>query len=122
MTEFSFQHLLTGERRQDRISRRAFMRFDVGYCRDRYCGAKSAIPIIVLMFIADLILFHIPGLMVLGIYYSMTQGSLSAVTDLLKLGTLPFVLGDTIKILIAAWIARTVLVANPSSRENRLDV
>jgi hypothetical protein len=29
MTEFSFQYRLKGERRQDRISLRAFRRFDV---------------------------------------------------------------------------------------------
>ena len=92
--------------------------FFLGHCRDRYYGAKSVIPITVLMFFANFILIHIPGLIVLGIYYYVTQGSVSAVTDLIKLGTLPFLLGDAVKILVAASIAKVLLPNNALDPKN----
>jgi len=60
-----------------------------------------------LMLFANFVLIYIPGLMVLNLYLTSISGSIGIV-ELLTLGLIPFVVGDIIKIVAAAGIAKGI--------------
>ncbi len=75
----------------------------IGYFIDRFVKARGFFAVFLLMFFANFVLIHLPGLL-----------QLSAVTGvrniyrLLSMGTLPFMVGDVAKILVAAALAKGI--------------
>jgi biotin transport system substrate-specific component len=77
--------------------------FFLGYFMDRYIRARSFFCMLALMLFANFVLIHLPGLLQLNIWFSM-KGSPLAIGRLLMLGTIPFIIGDVTKIMVAAAI------------------
>ena len=80
----------------------------VGHFTDKYIKARSFLPLFLLMLFANFVLIYIPGLMQLGIWLRLAKGTSPTIWQLLSMGALPFVVGDIIKIIAAATLAKSI--------------
>lgn len=77
--------------------------FFVGYFIDRFIRARGFLTIFFLMLFANFVLIHLPGLFQLSVVTGVKN-----IYKLLSMGTLPFILGDVAKILVAAALAKGI--------------
>jgi biotin transport system substrate-specific component len=61
-----------------------------------------------LMLFANFILIHIPGLIQLYFWLSLVRGEAVTLSQLLMMGTIPFIAGDVTKAIAAAAITRGI--------------
>ncbi len=80
----------------------------LGYITDKYIRSRSFFSMLGLMLFANFILIHIPGLIQLNLWLSLVKGEAVGLSQLLMMGTIPFIIGDVIKAVAAAAIARGV--------------
>lgn len=81
----------------------------IGAITEKYANARNFTKMAVVIGVANFALIYIPGLAGLALWYSLTQGTTIAVTDLLMMGLVPFILGDIVKILGAAGVSKVFL-------------
>ncbi len=81
----------------------------LGYFADKYISARNFKSMFGLMLIASFGLIYIPGLLVLGVWMYMVQGTVPQIWNLLAMGLLPFLLGDLLKIVGASVFTKAVL-------------
>lgn len=89
----------------------------LGYFTDKYVRSRSFISMLGLMSIANFGLIYIPGLIGLGVWMYLIQGSIPDLMSLLAMGAIPFLIGDTIKICGAASLAKAVTPKEPFQKE-----
>ena len=77
----------------------------LGYFTDRYIKTRKYFHLLILMLFANFVLIHIPGLLQLGLWFRLVDGSSPTLWQLLLIGTFPFIVGDVIKIFAAAALA-----------------
>jgi len=82
--------------------------FFLGYFTDRYIRVRGFLPMLGLMLFANFTIIHVPGLLQLWLWLYLIKGASPALWELLLMGTVPFVLGDIIKIIAAATLANTL--------------
>jgi len=75
----------------------------IGYFIDRFVRARGFFAIFVLMFFANFVLIHLPGLLQLSVVTGVRN-----IYELLSMGTLPFIVGDVAKVLAAAALAKGI--------------
>ena len=75
----------------------------IGYFMDRSVRARGFFAMFVLMFFANFVLIHLPGLLQLSVVTGVRN-----IYKLLSMGTLPFIVGDVTKILAAAALAKGI--------------
>jgi len=75
----------------------------VGYFIDRFVRARGFFAIFVLMFFANFVLIHLPGLLQLSLVTGVRN-----IYKLLSMGTLPFIVGDVAKVLAATALAKGI--------------
>ncbi|MDI6644315.1 MAG: biotin transporter BioY [Methanobacteriaceae archaeon] len=80
----------------------------MGYFTDKYVRSRSLVSMLGLMSIANFGLIYIPGLIGLGVWIYLIQGTIPNLMSLLAMGAIPFLIGDTIKIFGAASLAKAV--------------
>ncbi len=80
----------------------------LGHFTDRYIRSRSFFSMLGLMLFANFILIHIPGLVQLHFWLSLVKGEAVTLSQLLMMGTIPFIVGDIVKAVAAAAIARGV--------------
>jgi biotin transport system substrate-specific component len=80
----------------------------LGYFTDRYVRSRSFLSMLGLMLFANFVLIYVPGLLQLHLWLDFVEGSPVSFTALLGIGAVPFVIGDIIKAVTAALIARGV--------------
>jgi biotin transport system substrate-specific component len=80
----------------------------VGYLSDKYVKVRSFMPMLTLLLFANFVLIYVPGLIGLGTWLYITNGTVPGIWTLLAMGVLPFVIGDIIKIGGAAALAKAV--------------
>ncbi len=80
----------------------------LGYFTDKYIRSRSFFSMLGLMLFANFILIHIPGLIQLHFWLSLVKGEAVALSQLLMMGTIPFIAGDVTKAIAAAAITRGV--------------
>lgn len=80
----------------------------LGHFTDTYVRSRSFLSMLVLMLFANFILIHIPGLVQLHFWLSLVKGEAVALSQLLMMGTIPFLAGDVTKVVLAAAISRGV--------------
>ncbi len=80
----------------------------VGYVTDRYIKARGFTSMVVLMLASNFIIIYGLGLTQLGLWLSFFKRSPVTLTQLLWMGAVPFVLGDAIKAVLAALIAKGI--------------
>ena len=80
----------------------------LGHFTDKYIRSRSFLSMLGLMLFANFILIHIPGLIQLHLWLSLIKGEAVALSQLLMMGTIPFIVGDVIKVVAAAAITRGI--------------
>ena len=80
----------------------------LGYFTDTYVKSRRFLSVLGLMLGASLVIIYMPGLLQLGIWLHLAKGQAVTLSELLKLGALPFIAGDITKAVLAALIARGI--------------
>jgi len=80
----------------------------VGYFAERYVRSRTFFTMLGLMLFANLVLIHGPGLVQLHFWLSLVKGQAVTLSQLLTMGTVPFIAGDVTKAIAAAAIARGI--------------
>ncbi len=78
----------------------------LGHFTDKYIRSRSFLSMFGLMLFANFVLIHIPGLIQLHFWLSLVKGEAVTLSQLLMMGTIPFIAGDVTKVVMAALIAR----------------
>lgn len=81
----------------------------LGHFTDKYIQSRNFKAMLGLMSIAIFGLVYIPGLLILGAWIYTVQGTFPSLWNLLVMGFLPFLLGDCIKIMVAAAFTQAAL-------------
>ncbi|EMR73558.1 hypothetical protein MBGDN05_00119 [Thermoplasmatales archaeon SCGC AB-539-N05] len=79
--------------------------FFIGYFVDRYIRSRSFLCLLVLMLFADFVLICVPGLLQLYFFMGISIG----IWELFMVGLMPFIVGDLIKVVTAAVIAKGIM-------------
>ena len=82
--------------------------FFLGYLTDKYIRSRRLLSMLPLMLFANFTLIYIPGLIVLYLWWTTAIGSIGII-ELLAVGMIPFIIGDVIKVVAAAGIAKGIL-------------
>ncbi len=93
----------------------------LGYFTDKYIRARSFLSMLGLMFFANFILIHILGLLQLEVWFHLVKGTSPTLWELLLMGTIPFIIGDITKIVIAAVVAKAITPKEPYNGEVDID-
>jgi biotin transport system substrate-specific component len=81
----------------------------VGHVIDTYNRSKGFYQMLGIMMFANFILIYLPGIIQLNIWFYLFKGSSLNITQLVYAGVMPFVVGDAIKIVSAALIAKAII-------------
>ncbi len=80
----------------------------LGYFSDNYINARGFKSMLVLLLVSNFAFIYIPGLIGLGAWLYIVNGTIPGIWTLLAMGLLPFLIGDLIKIGGAAALAKAV--------------
>jgi biotin transport system substrate-specific component len=80
----------------------------LGHFTDKYIRSRSFFSMLGLMLFANFVLIYIPGLLWLGLWFKTVAGTPATFIALLGMGAFPFIVGDVIKAVAAATIARGI--------------
>lgn len=80
----------------------------VGHFTDTYIRSRSFTSMLVLMLAANFLLIHGLGLLQLSLYLQIVGKPAASFTQLLWMGTIPFIPGDVTKAIAAALVARAI--------------
>ena len=80
----------------------------LGYFTDKYVRSRSFLSMLVLMLFANFVLIYVPGVLWLGLWLNVVKGEPATFITLLGMGVFPFIVGDIIKTVAAATIARGI--------------
>jgi biotin transport system substrate-specific component len=80
----------------------------VGYIVDTYSWSKGFYQMLGIMMFANFVLIYLPGIIQLNIWLYLFKGSSLSITQLIYAGVVPFAMGDAVKIVSAAMIARAL--------------
>lgn len=80
----------------------------LGYFVDRYIRSRYFLSMLALMLFANFIIIYGLGLLQLYAWLSFVKGSSVSFWELLMIGAIPFIIGDVIKVVAAAAIARGI--------------
>ncbi|MFH1783977.1 MAG: biotin transporter BioY [bacterium] len=80
----------------------------LGHFTDQYIKARNFRSLLILMFLANFVLIHVPGLLQLGLWLRLVKGSPVSLWGILMMGTIPFIIGDITKIFAAATLANAL--------------
>lgn len=80
----------------------------IGHFTDKYIRARDFLPMFGLMLFANFVLIHGLGLLQLGLWFYIAKGTGLTLWKLLWMGTIPFIVGDIIKIVAAAALAKAI--------------
>jgi biotin transport system substrate-specific component len=74
----------------------------------KYIKSRSFFSMLGLMLFANFVLIYVPGLIQLHFWLSLVTGEAVNLSQLLMMGTIPFIAGDITKAMAAAAIARGI--------------
>lgn len=80
----------------------------LGHFTDKYVRSRSFVSMLGLMLFANFVLIYVPGLLWLGLWLNLVAGTPAPFITLLGMGVFPFIIGDIVKAVAAASIARGV--------------
>ena len=81
----------------------------LGYFTDKYVKARGFISMLGLMFFANIALIYIPGLIWLGMWLNLVSDTPTTIAAVISMGAVPFIMGDTLKVVAAAAIAKAII-------------
>ncbi len=80
----------------------------IGYFTDKYIKSRYFISMLGVMLFASMFLIYVPGVIWLGLWLKAVSGVSIGIIPLITMGVAPFVIGDIVKCVAAALIAKTV--------------
>lgn len=80
----------------------------IGYISDKYIKSRNFIPMFLLMLFANFVLIHGTGLVQLAVWFNFVKGSSPTLSEILAIGTLPFIAGGLIKVVAASAIVKGI--------------
>jgi biotin transport system substrate-specific component len=80
----------------------------LGYFTDKYVRARGFFSMLGLMLFANFALIYIPGLIWLGMWLNLVKGGSETIPAIIAMGATPFILGDILKIVVAATTAKAI--------------
>lgn len=80
----------------------------IGYFCDRYPKSRNFVPMLGLMVVANFVIVHGLGLCQLAIWLNLVKNNPITMKELLWMGTIPFIVGDITKIILAAGVVKAV--------------
>ena len=93
-----------------------FASFFIGYITEKYVKSRRFYGMLSLMFFTTFVLIYLPGLTYLYFYMSSIGISLN-ILELLSIAVIPFIIGDVIKAVIAAFFAKAIIPKKSYGRE-----
>ncbi len=85
----------------------------IGYFSDKFIKTRNFITVFGIMTFANFVLIHIPGLIQLSFWFKLMKNQQLDILNLLWMGTIPFITGDIIKIIIASTLAKAITPKQP---------
>jgi biotin transport system substrate-specific component len=83
--------------------------FFMGYFIDKYVRSRSFVSMVGIMLFANFVIIYGFGLANLYLWLTLVNNTSVGIIELLMMGMIPFIIGDLLKIFIAAGIARAVI-------------
>jgi len=80
----------------------------LGHFTDKYVKSRGFLNMLGLMLFANFVLIYIPGLLQLHLWLSLVKSEAVGFYQILAMGALPFIIGDVVKAIAAAAIAKGV--------------
>ncbi len=80
----------------------------LGYFTDKFVRARGFFSMLGLMLFANFALIYIPGLIWLGMWLNLVSGMSVNIPAIIAMGATPFILGDILKIVVAATAAKAI--------------
>ncbi|MFC2021742.1 biotin transporter BioY [Chloroflexota bacterium] len=80
----------------------------LGHYTDKYIRSRSFFSMLGLMLFANFALIYIPGLLQLHLWLNLVSGKAIGFSQILTMGLVPFIVGDVIKAIAAAAVARGI--------------
>ena len=80
----------------------------LGYFTDKFVRARGFFSMLGLMLFANFALIYIPGLIWLGMWLNLVSGMSATIPAIIAIGAAPFILGDILKIMVAATTAKAI--------------
>jgi biotin transport system substrate-specific component len=80
----------------------------LGHFTDKYVRARSFLTMTGLMLFANFVLVYVPGLFQLYLWLNLVKGGTFSFYQVLAMGLFPFIVGDVIKAVAGAAIARGI--------------
>ncbi len=93
----------------------------LGHFTDKYINARSLMPMLSILMFASFFLIYIPGLIQLSAWLYLVNGTVPGIWSLLVMGLLPFIVGDIVKIVGVAALAKAVMPKESFNGENPID-
>lgn len=90
--------------------------FFLGYITEKYVRSRKFYILLFLMFFATFVLIYLPGLTYLYFYMNSFGVTLN-ILELLSIAVIPFIIGDVIKAVAAAFFAKTITPKRSYGRE-----
>jgi biotin transport system substrate-specific component len=81
----------------------------MGNLFDTRAESRKVLPLTGAILFAQLVLVYIPGLIHLTLWQYMVMGQEISVSSILWMGYIPFILGDILKSLLGAAVAKTII-------------
>jgi biotin transport system substrate-specific component len=88
----------------------------LGYFTDRCVKARGFLKMLGLMFFANFTLIYLPGLIWLGMWLNVVSGTSITIPAVIAIGATPFIVGDIIKVVAAATVAKSITPKEDYSR------
>ncbi len=80
----------------------------LGYFTDKYVRVRGFFSMLGMMLFASLVIIYVPGLIWLGIWLNLVSDTPTTATAVISMGAAPFIVGDILKSITAAAIARVI--------------
>jgi biotin transport system substrate-specific component len=80
----------------------------LGHFTDKYVRARGFLSMLGLMLFANFALIYIPGLIWLGMWLNLVSGMSINLPALIAMGATPFIIGDLLKVIVAATVAKAI--------------
>jgi biotin transport system substrate-specific component len=90
--------------------------FFLGFITERYVKSRMFSTMLFLMFFTSFVLIYIPGLTYLYFYMNSIGISLN-IFELLSIAVIPFIIGDIIKAVVAAFLTKAISPKRSYGRE-----
>lgn len=85
----------------------------IGWVTDRWVAARRFRRLVLVLAAANFGIIHVSGLIGLGVWITVTTGSVPTVLSVATKGSLPFIPGDVVKLLAAAAVGTAITPKRP---------